>query len=324
MRWHAFSIVLLGSGLVAGQPLQLEKTIPLPGVEGRIDHFSVDVANKRIFMAALGNNTVEVIDPVAGKVLHSIKELHEPQGVLYWPEGKKLYVANGSDGRVRVFDGSSYALLNEYDFNSDPDNIRFDPQHKEVFVGYGAGALGVINASLGSRVGDTMLDGHPESFQLEHNGTRIFANVPNAGHVAVLDRRTRSVIAKWPVDAAKQNFPMALDEPNHRLFLGCRRPAKLIVLDTSSGKQVAETSIIGDTDDLFYDPDFKRIYVSGGGGAVTVINQTDADHYVVSATIPTAIGARTSLFVPDFKQLFVAVPRRGKQASGLMVFSVRR
>jgi DNA-binding beta-propeller fold protein YncE len=310
-------------GVVAAQPLQLEKTIPLPGIEGRIDHFSVDVASKRIFMAALGNNTVEVIDPAAGKVLHSIKGLHEPQGVFYWPEGNRLYVANASDGKVRVFDGASYAPLKEYDFNSDPDNIRFDAKHKEVFVGYGAGALGVINAPLGSRVGDTMLDAHPESFQLERDGPRIFVNVPNAGHVAVVDRRTHSVIAKWPIEAAKQNFPMALDEANHRLFIGCRRPPKLVVLDTSSGKQVAEVAIVGDTDDLFYDPASKRIYVSGGAGAVTVLDQKDADHYTVSATIPTAAGARTSLFVADFRQLFVAVPHRGKQAAGLMVFAVR-
>lgn len=310
------------AGVLAAQPLHLEKTIPLPGVQGRIDHFSVDVAGKRVFMAALGNNTLEVIDPVGGRVLHSIQGLHEPQGVFYWPERNQLYVANGSDGRVRVFDAASYAPLKEYDFNSDPDNIRFDPQHKEVFVGYGAGAVGVINASLGSRVGDTMLDAHPESFQLERNGPRIFVNVPNAGHVAVVDRRTRSVITKWPVEAAKQNFPMALDEANHRLFIGCRRPPKLIVLDTTSGKQVTEVAIVGDTDDLFYDSASKRIYVAGGGGSVTVVDQKDADHYLVNATIPTAAGARTALFVPDFKQLFVAVPHRGKQAGGLMVFAI--
>lgn len=312
----------LCSSVLAAQPLRLEKTIPLPGIEGRIDHLSVDVAGKRIFMAALGNNTLEIIDPVTGKVLKSIQGLHQPQGVFYWPERNQLYVANGSDGKVRVFDGASYAPLKEYDFNSDPDNIRFDPQHKEVFVGYGAGALGVISAPLGSRVGDTMLDAHPESFQLERDGPRIFVNTPNAGHVAVVDRRTRAVTAKWPVEAASQNFPMALDEANHRLFIGCRRPARMIVLDTSSGKQVAEFAIVGDTDDLFYDSGSKRIYVAGGGGAVTVCEQKDADHYTISATIPTAAGARTALLVPDFKQLFVAVPHRGKQAAGLMVFAV--
>lgn len=323
--WHRPAAVaaFVYVNTLAAQPLHLEKTVPLPGIEGRIDHFSVDITGKRIFMAALANNTLEVIDPVAGKVLHSIKGLHEPQGVFYWPGGNRLCVANGSDGKVSVFDGSSYALVKEYDFNSDPDNIRFDPKHNEVFVGYGAGALGVINAPLGSRVGDTMLDAHPESFQLERDGPRIFVNVPNAGHVAVVDRRTRSVIAKWPIEAAKQNFPMALDEANHRLFIGCRRPAKLLVLDTSSGKQITEVPIVGDTDDLFYDFASKRIYVSGGAGAVTVLDQKDADHYNVSATIPTAAGARTSLFVPDFKQLYIAVPHRGKQPAGLMVFSVR-
>jgi DNA-binding beta-propeller fold protein YncE len=311
---------------LAAQSLRLEKTIPLTGVEGRIDHFAVDVQGRRLFMAALGANSVEVIDTQAGKVAHSIRGLREPQGVFYWPEGNRLYVANAADGKVRVFDGSSYAPLREYDFNSDPDNIRFDPKQKEVFVGYGNGALGVIGAKVGDRVGQTMLDAHPESFQLEQNGPRIFVNVPagtNAlkiGNVSVIDRRTRTVIAKWPVDA-KQNFPMALDEPNHRLFVGCRKPAKLIVLDTADGRPVASLDIVGDTDDLYYDATLKRIYVSGGAGAVSVIEQKDPDHYEPLATIPTASGARTSLWIPEFKRLYVAVPHRGKQAAALLEFA---
>jgi hypothetical protein len=117
--------------------------------------------------------------------------------------------------------------------SGDADNIRFDPSAKEIFVGYGTGALGVINLDLKGNVGETMLDAHPESFQLEKQGPRIFINVPEAGNVTVVDRRTRTVKAKWPVTGAKLNFPMALDEANHRLFIGCRKPAKMLVLDTA-------------------------------------------------------------------------------------------
>jgi DNA-binding beta-propeller fold protein YncE len=319
--WCACSIVL-------SQPLRLEKTIPLPGVEGRIDHLSVDPARKRIFVAALGNNTVEVVDVDAGRVVQSIRGLHEPQGLFYWPEGDRLYIANGKTGHVDAYDGTRFQQMKSHDFNSDADNLRFDAQAGELFVGYGDGALGVINLKLQTRVGETILDEHPESFQLEKNGPRIFVNIPGgvssllkSGHVSVIDRRTRTVLVKWPV-APKQNFPMALDEANGRLFIGCRKPAELVVLDTAFGKQVASVGIAGDTDDLFYDADLKRIYVSGGEGSVTVLQQKDADHYESLATIPTAAGARTSLFVPDFKRLYVAVPHRGKQAAALMVFAV--
>ena len=310
------------AAIAGAQPLHLESTIPLPNVNGRIDHFSVDIPGKRLFVAALGNNTVEVVDLSAAKVVHTIRGLKEPQGLFYWPENNRLYAANAQDGRVRVYDGRSFAQIAEYETSGDADNVRFDEKAKEIFVGYGSGALGVINADLKSRVGETMLEAHPESFQLEKQGSRIFINIPEAGNVTVVDRRTRTVTAKWPVTGAKSNFPMALDEANHRLFIGCRKPPKLLVLDTSSGKEIASIDITGDTDDLFYDADAKRIYVSGGAGSITVIEQKDANRYDVLATIPTAPGARTSFFVPEFKRLYVARPHRGAQESGLLVFAV--
>jgi YVTN family beta-propeller protein len=307
---------------LAAQPLKLESTIPLPKVNGRIDHLAADVAGKRLFVSALGNNTVEVVDLAAGKVIHTIAGLKEPQGLLYWPEMNRLYVANGADGHVRVYDGTSFAQVHEFDLSGDADNIRFDPEAKEIFVGYGSGAIGVLNGELRARVGEVMLDAHPESFQLEKQDPRIFVNVPEAGHIAVIDRRTRTVKAKWPITAAKSNFPMALDEANHRLFVGCRKPARLVILDTTSGKEVANIDIIGDTDDLFYDAAMKRIYISGGAGSISVVQQKDADHYEGIATIRTSEGARTSLFVPEIKRLFVAQPHRGKQESALLVFAV--
>ncbi len=318
-------LAVIGSFFVltlAAQPLRLETAIPLPNVNGRIDHFSVDVTGQRLFVAALGNNTVEVVDLKAGKVVHTIRGLREPQGLFYWPETDRLYAANADDGHVHVYDGHSFEQIHEYDLSGDADNIRFDPGAKEIFVGYGSGALAVINADLKARVGETMLDAHPESFQLEKQGPRIFINIPEAGNVTVVDRRTRTVKDKWPVTGAKSNFPMALDEADHRLFLGCRKPPKLLILDTSTGKQIASVDIVSDTDDIYNDTASKRIYVSGGAGAVSVVRQKDPDHYEVIATIPTAPGARTSLFVPEFKRLYVARPHRGKQEAGLMVFAV--
>ncbi len=177
-------------------PLRLEKTISLPGVQGRIDHMSFDAEAGRLFVAALGNNTVEVVDIKQGKRIHSISGLHEPQGVLCLPNINRLYVANGDDGTVQMFDASSYQLLKTISLGSDADNVRFDPERKEIYVGYGAGALAVLRED-GTKVGDIKLEAHPESFQMEKNGSRIFVNLPDSRKVAVVDRKTRTVIASW-------------------------------------------------------------------------------------------------------------------------------
>ena len=311
------------AGALAAQPLTLLKTIPLGSIQGRIDHLGVDVAGKRVFVAALGQNAVEVVDLARNKVTHSIPTLRAPQGIFYRLEEKRLYVANDGDGSVRVFDGNSFQLLKTYDFNSDADNLRFDPKMKELFVGYGDGALGVMNLNLESRVGNIFLGGHPESFQIEKRDYRIFVNVPHAtsgAHVVVIDRRSRSIIAKWSI-AEKENFPMALDEAGERLFIGCRDPSKLLVLETRTGKTIARVDIPRDADDVFYDAATKRIYVSGGSGELGVIFQKDLGHYIEVARLKTADGARTSLFVPEFRQLFVAVPQRRKQEAALLVYS---
>lgn len=298
------------------------QTIPLDGVEGRIDHFGLDAKGKRLFVAALGNNTVEVVDLVAGKVTQHIRHLRTPQGIGFAPESNRLAVANEQDGSCRLFDGTSLQQTATIELKDDADNVRYDNVSRRFWVGYGDGGLAAFDPESGKQVADVKLDAHPESFQLETKGKRIFVNLPNAGYVAVLDRETATIIEKFPLKEAAANFPMALDGPNHRLFIGCRRPAKLLVLDTETGKTVAALEIVGDTDDLFYDAANKRIYVSGGEGRVTVISQTNPDMYNVAGQVATAPGARTCFFVADTGTLYVAVPHRGEQKAELRVFAV--
>lgn len=304
-------------------PLRLEKTIPLPDVQGRIDHMSIDVTNQRLFVAALGNNTVEVIDVKAGKRIHTITRLHEPQGVLYLPDVNRLYVANGEDGSLRIFDGASYAPIKTVKLGEDADNVRFDPEKKHVYVGYGggSGALAVMNED-GTKVAEIALDAHPESFQVEKNGPRVFVNLPKSQKVAVVDRTTASVVAAWGTGGAVSNYPMALDEGDHRLFIVCRTPAQLRVLDTNSGKLIEKLPAIGDSDDVFYDKARKRVYATGGEGGISVYQQQDPDHYKEVAKIPTVKGARTGFFSPDLSQLFVAVQRQGSKPAAIRVYSM--
>ena len=206
----------------------------------------------------------------------------------------------------------------------DADNIRYHSESKLLYVGYGSGALAVIDAEKMTKIADIKLDGHPESFQLEAHGRRIFVNVPGGREIEVVDRRKREVISKWPLVGASSNFPMSLDEKHHRLFAGCREPAKVLVIDTESGKQVGDIDCVGDTDDLFYDAPHQMIYVSGGAGAITIIQQIDADHYRVAGTVKTAPGARTSFFDAESSSLFLALPHRSDQHAEIRVYQVAK
>lgn len=318
----AFITALTASPAGAAEPLKQVATIPLPGVEGRFDHFAFDAVGNRLFVAALGNNTVEAIDVTANRVAAHIKNLPTPQGIAYASELNRLAVANDKDGSVRLFDGKTLAPLHMADLKDDADNVRYDPAARRFWAGYGDGGLAAIDPESGKLLADVKLEAHPESFQLESKGKRIFVNVPHARHVAVIDREKGAIVAKWPLNEAAANFPMALDETNHRLFVGCRNPAKMLVLDSDSGKVVASVAIVGDTDDLFYDAPNKRIYVRGGEGRLTVIAQVDSNSYRATSKIDTAPGARTSFFVPKSGLLFVAVPHRETQPAELRVFKV--
>jgi DNA-binding beta-propeller fold protein YncE len=303
--------------------LRQVQTIPLPNVEGRIDHMGVHVQTQRLFVAALGNNTVEIVDLRAGKRLTSITGLREPQGVFFVPKENRLFVANADDGTCRVFDGSSYKLLQTAHFSNDADNVRYDATQNQIYVGYGEGALGVLDPASGRKLTDITLGAHPESFRLEESGPRIFVNVPNANHtIAVVDRAKRSVIAIWQLEE-QANFPMALDEAGHRLLVVTRRPARLVVLNTESGKQVASYPTVGDADDAFYDAAHKRVYISGGEGFIEAFDQHGADDYKPSSRIPTASGARTSFFVPELNRLYLAVPHRGSQKAEIRVYEAQ-
>ena len=304
-------------------PLQLEEQIPVPSVAGRIDHFSADAKRKRLFVSALGNNSLEVIDVFAGRVVHSIKGLAQPQGPLYVPAVDKLYVANAEDGKVRVYDGATYTLRKTIDFGKDPDNMRYDEASKRVYVGFGEddGGIGMIDPKTDERVGDVYkTEGHPESFQVEAKGEHIFANVPDAGNVVEsIDKKTGAV-TKWPLKDLRGNYAMALNEEDHRLFTITRKTPMMVVLDTQTGREVARIRAAGECDDVFFDPSRKRIYVIGGEGIISVFQQNDADHYELVANVPSAVGIRTGYYFAKRDRFYVAVPAKGNEPAQVWTF----
>jgi len=303
------------------QPLKLERIIPLPGVEGRIDHLTADTNNNRVFIAALGNGTVEVVNPSRGERLGEIKGLKEPQGLLYLGQNDTLYVASGGDGSVRGYNGKTLASVGSMTVGDDADNLRWDHQTNFVMVGYGDGAIAFLPLDLkGKPNAEVALPAHPESFQISLNGSHVFVNLPHDQSIASFKIGSTKVESKWTHLGAQSNFPMAIDRGHGRFFVACRAPAQLLELREDSSSVVERINTVGDADDLFWDDSRNRLFVIGGEGFVDVVDAPPNGQMKSIAHIPTAAGARTGLLAGN--KLLVAAPHRGAEPARLLVFNI--
>ncbi|HLK34177.1 MAG TPA: hypothetical protein VKT29_13870 [Terriglobales bacterium] len=305
-------------------PLTLTGAIAMPHVQGRIDHFALGPEGT-IFISALGNNTEEVIDLAAGIVAHAIPGIPRPQGVAYVPEVKEIFV--GSDeGKLYIFDAQSYAQVTTIDFGDDVDNLRYDPASKHVYVGYGDGAIAMVDVTNNQRLPkEFKLGAHPESFQLEKSGPNIYVNLPGLKQIAAINRDSGS-ITRWSIKE-ESNFPMALDEADHRLFVVTREPARLLVVDTRFGHVVSTLPCVQDSDDLYYDAPRKRIYAAGGEGYISVFQQEDPDHYRLLAKVPSRLGGRTAGYWgklgKGFDRFYLAIPARADHEAEVLIYTIQ-
>jgi YVTN family beta-propeller protein len=319
----AEALPAVGSNAVAQPaetaPLQLEAKIPLGSVHGRIDHMAVDLKRQRLFVAELGNDSVGVVDLANRKLLQTIAGLKEPQGVGYEPSTDTLYVANAGDGSVRLFEGTEYKPKGQIELGSDADNVRVDTAANRIFIGYGSGALAVIDPAARSKVGDIPVKAHPEGFQIDPDTSQIFVNVPDAHGIAVVDRASQKQTGKWPIPDHGANFPMALDPVRRQVLVIFRAPAELGVFSMTGGKLIATAETCGDADDLFIDAKRGRVYVSCGSGFLDVL-EAKGTAYRRIARIPTVSGARTSFFVPELDRLLVAVRTSTAEPAAIWVF----
>jgi DNA-binding beta-propeller fold protein YncE len=300
--------------------LQLERQIALPDVQGRIDHLAADVAGKRVFVSALGNGTVEIVDFTKGQRTGQIKGLKEPQGVAFVPSNGALYVASGGDGSVRSFDSHTLKPLQSVALGEDADNLRFDAQHSQLLAGYGSGAIAALGLDLSRRT-NSALPVHPESFQLGADGSHIYVNLPDNKTIGSIDTAAQSVNPAWTHLSATGNFPMVVDESVHRIIVACRKPARLMVINSLTGGITSWFPTVGDADDLFLDSTRPFIYVIGGDGFIDVLQLRAADSLINRGRIPTAPGARTGLYIPEWNKLIVAAPASASEGARLLVFS---
>jgi hypothetical protein len=296
----------------------LEAKIPLGAASGRIDHLAIDLKRQRLIVAELGNGSLGVVDLAARNVLRTIAGLKEPQGVGYEPQSDAVYVANAADGSVNVLRGDDLAPIGRIELGDDADNVRIDAQRNRVLIGYGKGALAIIDPENRVKTGDIRLAGHPESFQIAENGTQIFVNVPDFRQIAIVEVASGAV-RSVSTEGLRANFPMAIDPAAHRVLSVFRSPPTLIALASPEGHIAARLATCGDADDVFVDARRNRIYVSCGEGVVDVI-EPRPEGYARVAQAATVPGARTALFVPELDRLFVAVRARSGEPAAIWVF----
>ncbi|MDE3137224.1 MAG: hypothetical protein KGL59_11665 [Acidobacteriota bacterium] len=299
--------------------LLLYEQIPVPGILGRVDHFSAN--GRLIFFSVVGSNGVEIENWFDGKAVGFIPGVVEPQGVLYVPGFNKVVVA-GANGKVSIFDGATYAQQKVIDFGADADNLRWDARNKKVLVGFGEddGGIAEIDPATNERVGKLLkTGGHPESFQIEENGNMIFVNCPDAGNVVESVNRDTGEVTKWQLHGVRANFAMALDEADHRLFTVTRKVPMLIVLDTGTGREVARVAgVVGECDDVYFDASRKRVYIIGAQGFISVVQQVDPEHYQLIQNVPSAVGARTGFWYPQHDRLYVGVQAEGNKPAQIL------
>ena len=312
-------------------PLRFLQTIPLPDLKpGDFDHFAVDLAGNRLFLTGEANNAVLVMDIRANKLIHTIADVDEPHSMLFLPTAKQLWVVAGGDGTLKVFDSSSYELIESIKVTEGADSSAYDPAKHLLYVAAGGSdaklaysLINIVNTSTRKKVGEIKVDStNIEALAIEKNGPRIFANIRDKSLVGVIDREKKTVTATWPLGELHGNTPLTYDEVNHRIFVVGRKPPSLVVLDSESGKIVATLPTAEMTDDMAFDPASKRIYVACNEFAV-VYQEKDADHYEELGRAATGFRAKTALLVPQLKRYYVAAPRHENDPAGVKVYEVQ-
>jgi YVTN family beta-propeller protein len=326
-----FAALPISIGAQTKEPLKLVATIPLPGLkDGDFDHFAPDVDGHRLFLTDEENDKVDVLDTATNKRIYTM-EAKAPHAILYRKDLKKLFVVEGDASAVKVYDGDTYKPLGEIKVSIDADSVAYYPATNYLYVVNGGreahtpySLISVIDTNASKKLRDIKIDSnHVEAIVLEKSGPRMFCNITGQNAVGVLDRNKTSLSATWPLPPGdKLNVAMAFDEANHRLFVATRNPGKLLVLNSDSGKVIADLPAVGMVDDAAYDPTQKRIYLAGDG-YLDVFEQKDADNYALLGRVPGSFRAKTGILVPELNRYYLAVPHHEGKDAEVRVYDVQ-
>lgn len=304
------------------EKLKLVKEIPMPGVKGRIDHMAFNSKDQVLYVAALGNNTVEAIDLKNGATVHSIKDIQEPQGIGYLRDQDEIAVASGGNGDCIFYDASTFEKVAVVHLPSDADNVRYDSSERKLYVGYGDGGLALIDPVAHKLVSDIKLPAHPESFQIDKKNGLIFINLPDDHSIAVIDTKNFRLTNTWKIKVLRGNFPMTLDTADNIIIAGFRNPATLVAYDNKSGKEISKADLVGDVDDVFSYADQKIVIASGGDGYINIFEKSADNHFKHVSSIATRDGARTSLLISSLKYFVIATRAIGNKSASIMVYQI--
>jgi DNA-binding beta-propeller fold protein YncE len=315
------------------RPLKLLDAVPLPGFSGDFDHFAMDEQGGRLFLAGEDHKTVEVFDLKTGRRLKSIAGFGTPHSIIYLPESDHILVADGDKGMLQILRGSDYAVVDHVDGLAGADSMRLDAPSQILYVVTGGkdvpmdySFLAAIDLKTNKKVSQLRIESnHVEAFALESSSSRLFVNITDKHEVAVVDRKAMKEIIRWPIGSQADNSPMAYDEVHHRLLIVCRKPGTLLVMDSDTGKVVAQLPAVERSDDIAFDAEKGRIYVPGGEGFTSVFQQKSADQYELLGKVKTEPGAKTCLLVPSLARLFVAVsPGETKAPAKVLIYHTQQ
>jgi WD40 repeat protein len=304
------------------EKLELIKEIPMPDVRGRIDHMAFNSKEQILYVAALGNNSVEVIDLKRGTTIHTIKDIEEPQGIAYLADQNEIAVASGGNGDCIFYNASTFEKTAVVHLSSDADNVRYDEKQKKVYVGYGDGGLAMIDLVTHTQTGNIKLSAHPESFQIDKKNELIFVNLPDDHSIAVIDTKDFKLKNTWKISDLRANFPMTLDTANNLVIAGFRHPATLVVYDNKNGKEISKADLVGDVDDVFYYTDKSLLIASGGDGYINVFEKSADNQFKQVSSIATRDGARTSLLIPSLGYFVLAARANGGKPPAIIVYQI--
>jgi hypothetical protein len=316
----SYSVYVPSACAQTAAPLVLQSKIVLPGVKGKFDHLSIDEAGNRLFIAATGNKSVEVVDVATGKTTQSLTGLEKPHGLVWAANIGRLFVADGEKAELDVFEGNPLRLIKSIPLSKDADDLVYDNESKLLYVGHGGtdtsnpASVAIVDANRLTTLKQLPVAAHPEALELDSAGKRIFVNISDTGEVVVIDGKTQNIVGTWNLATAKGNTPLAYDSASDVLLVGCRTPAKLVVLSAKTGKEIDSAPISAGADDMFYEPQTHRAYVIAGSGAVDSYVWSPEGKLQVLPVTRTAAGAKTGLLVPSQRTLYVAMPGVGGAA----------